>query len=135
MQILSRQSISTMPHFEYVLKGIKSVQVRKGVTKRTRLPITPNILRRMKAVWLVGNSDYHNIMLWAACCTGFLRSGEVTTPAQFDPSAHLSFRDITLDCNINPTMARVQIKSFKTDPFRKGVAVYTWAAQTTTFAR
>ena len=68
-------------------------------------------------------------MLWAACCTcffGFLRSGEITVPSagEYDPGAHLSYGDVTLDSRESPTMAQVNIKASKTDPFRKGVSIY-----------
>ena len=68
-------------------------------------------------------------MLWAACCTcffGFLRSGEITIPSvkDYDPGAHLSYGDVTLDSNTTPSIVQVVIKASKTDPFRKGVKVY-----------
>ena len=68
-------------------------------------------------------------MLWAACCTcffSFLRSGEVTTPSarEYDPGAHLSYGDVTLDNTSNPSVVQEVIKASKTDPFRKGVKVY-----------
>ena len=121
--------LSSMPQLEYVLKGIKVDLAKRSVTQRSRLPITPSILRKIRSVLSEESAKYENIMLWAICCTcffGFLRSGEATTPAglQYDPGAHLSYGDVSLDSNENPSLARVSIKASKTDPFRKGVAVY-----------
>ena len=68
-------------------------------------------------------------MLWAAsllCFFGFLRSGEITVPADagFDEGAHLTFNDISVDCTENPQVIRVRIKASKTDPFRVGTDIF-----------
>ena len=116
-----------LPLLEYILKGIKSDQAKKLPSGgRTRLPITPGILGQLHRVW---NREAHkadNIMLWAACCMclfGLLRSGEISVPSltAYDPGAHLSVGDVTLDKAVAPTMVQVNIKASKTDPFRKGV--------------
>ena len=56
---------------------------------------------------------------------GFLRSGELVAPAEgeFDPSQHLSFRDIRVDNKTNPSVLWVRIKQSKTNPFRQGVSI------------
>lgn len=119
-----------MCRLEYVLKGIKAEQARSPTsTCRTRLPITPDILTRLRLVWERDRSNHNNIMLWAAVCIcffGFLRSGEICVPSQdaYDPGAHLSFGDVTLDNRHNPTLVQLTIKASKTDPFRKGVTIY-----------
>ena len=119
-----------MPLLEYVLKGIKSEQAKKGPSAaRTRLPITPAIMRQLRSVWEKDPKNGDHIMLWAACCTcfcGFFRSGEITVPSakEYDPGAHLSFGDVTLDSCENPTLAQINIKASKTDPFRKGVSIF-----------
>ena len=120
----------SMPLLEYVLRGIKSDQAKKGMTAvRTRLPITPSIMQQLRLVWERDPGNCDHIMLWAACCTcffGFLRSGEITVPSagEYDPGAHLSYGDVMLDSRESPTMAQVNIKASKTDPFRKGVSIY-----------
>ena len=76
--------LSSMPQLEYVLKGTKVDLAKRSVTQRTRLPITPPILRKIRSVLSEESAKHENIMLWAICCTcffGFLRSGEATTPA------------------------------------------------------
>ena len=67
-------------------------------------------------------------MLWAAatlCFFGFLRSGEVTVPADnaFDPSTHITFNDLSVDDPSNPRVVKLRLKASKTDPFRKGVDI------------
>ena len=64
-------------------------------------------------------------MLWAAatlCFFGFLRSGEVVVPSDrgFDPTVHLTFADVRVDCQVNPQLLEVHLKASKTDPFCKG---------------
>lgn len=122
--------IASWPLLEYTLRGIKLRQAKHRVTRvKQRLPITPDILRKLKGSW---EKDCHNsdfIMLWAASCTcffGFLRSGEVTVPSmsEYDPEGHLSEGDVSLDSQSEPSVVRVHIKASKMDPFRKGVYVY-----------
>ena len=67
-------------------------------------------------------------MLWAAvtlCLVGFLRSGEVTIPSDhsFDPAAHITFSDISVDHIQDPQSVKLREKASKTDPFRRGVDI------------
>ena len=76
---------------KHVLRGIKKEHSKQANITKSRLPITPNILLKLRSVW---EEEASNIMLWAACCTcyfGFLRSGEISIPSDrgYDPSAHL----------------------------------------------
>ena len=86
-------------------------------------------MRLIKQGWDGSADDTDVLMLWAAttmCFFGFMRAGELTVPTQgtFDPSAHLSFRDVAFDDPANPSVMEVRIKASKTDPFRKGVNLY-----------
>lgn len=115
------------PRLEMVLKGIKKDTANQHNT-RPRLPVTIEILAKMKAVLLCKPQDYNNIMLWAACCTaffGFLRCSEFTVPSQVDylPDTHLSLSDVAIDCKESPAMVQITIKQSKTDPFRQGVQI------------
>ena len=79
---LGDPEMSKMPQLEYVVKDLKRSSVGP---KRTRLPITPEILRRLKGVWLAWPNRRDAYMLWAAvtmCFCGFLRSGKVVVPSQ-----------------------------------------------------
>ena len=117
---------SQMPRLYYVLKGVKCVQDKSGRGGLERLPITPAILRKLRYVWSESAADPE---LWATCCLcffAFLRVGEMTTPdgGGYDPSVHLSYKDIAIDDPWRPSFIRVSIKQSKTDPFRKGVCLY-----------
>ena len=113
------------PCLELVLKGIK----KESTPKRSRLPITLDIMGKIKQVLLQSPKDPDNIMMWAACCTaffGFLRCSEFTIPSltSFDPEVHLAQADIAIDDKLSPTVVQITIKQSKTDPFRKGVQLY-----------
>ena len=116
------------PRLQQVLKGIKKAQAvsRQPAIRR---PITPTILKGIRATLLSQPRCFSNIMTWAACCLaffGFLRSSEFTVPSQYeyDGSVHLSVQDITIDSRSAPRMIRVRIKQSKTDSFRQGVDIY-----------
>lgn len=67
---------------------------------------------------------YDNIMYWAAFSIqglfAFLCSAEFTVPSteQFDPTWHLTPKDISVDNLQRPTMMKVYIKGSKTDRTR-----------------
>ncbi len=91
--------LPTLPQLHYVLRGVKRSQGEGGDLSREHLPITPPLLRQIKAVWESQASDLDYTMLWAACCLaffGFLRAGEFTVPGDtgFDASTHLSWGDL-----------------------------------------
>ena len=93
-----------------------------GSASRERLPITPDILRKMKGVWLSTGDSKDTKLIWAACCLcffGFLRAGELTVPSssEYDPGVHLNVGDLALDNATQPSLARVNIKQWKTDLF------------------
>ena len=61
-------------------------------------------------------------MLWDMCCLalfGFLRVSEFTIPgeASFNPTCHLSLKDVAIDNREDPRLLQVAIKQSKTDPF------------------
>ena len=97
--------------------------------KRTRLPITPDILLKLRKVWEAKSKHHDSIMLWGACCLcylGFLRMGEITVPAKsaYDPGEHLNCSDVIVDSIANPTLLKVRIKASKTDSFHQGVELF-----------
>jgi len=124
--------IAQMPQLEYVLKGVKRLT---KLGSRTRLPITPPILRELKRIWEKEAVNPDMKMLWAASCLcffGFLRSGEVVTATveSYDPEVHLCYGDIRIDSHTSPSFLQVQIKASKTDPYRQGVTLYIGATGT-----
>ena len=83
----------------------------------------------MRLQWEKQGLSQDHVMLWAAVTLsffGFFRSGEVTVPSDsaFDPSAHLTLEDISVDQITVPRVMKVHLKTSKTDPFRKGVDVF-----------
>ena len=108
---------------DYVLKGIRRCQACCGYgSSRQRFPITPEILRAIRALWKV---NWDSKMLWAAFCLGFfgfLRAGEFTVPeGAYDSGCHLPFNDIAVDSHHSPSRLQVTLKASKTDPFRRGI--------------
>ena len=117
-----------MPKLDYVLRGIKKHQAEQSSDERTRLPITPALLSKMREVWGDSSVGTDVTMIWAACCLaffGFLRLGELTVPSdkEYDPQTHLGLTDISFDHPTCPSRMAVVIKQSKTDPFRKGVTL------------
>ena len=118
-----------MPKLEGVIKGIKGTQARSGSSEKKRLPITPSIRNSTRLQRENQGSSQDHVMLWAAVTLsffGFFQSGEVTVPSDsaFDPSAHLTFEDVSVDQITDPRVLKVHLKTSKTDPFRKGVDVF-----------
>ena len=111
-----------------MLKGIRKQQAI-GSAPRIRQPITIQIMAGIKSILLKDPHDYHNIMMWAACCLafiGFLRSSEFTVPSQdtYDSQVHLSPKDIAVNNQANPQLLQVVIKQSKANPFRQGASLY-----------
>ena len=119
--------VENMPLLELALRGAKREQA--GVPTRTRLPITPAVLEKLRSSWNRDPTNQRHVMLWAACCVaffGFLRSGELTVaePAGFDPGQHLTMGDVSVDNTEKPTCVALRIKQSKTDLFRRGVSIH-----------
>ena len=113
-----------MARLEYVTRGIKKHETETKEGQRPRLPITPPLLMKMRAVWEPTGTTHNTKMLWAASCLcffAFLRAGELTVPTEkvYDPSVHLSVGDIAVDDARWPSLLRVTIKQSKTNPFQK----------------
>ena len=118
------------PRVELVLRGIKRFKANRGVLDRSRLPITPSVLRKLKRVWSTNPNSYSNRLFWAAACLGFfgfLRCAEFTVPSasSYDRARHLSLSDVSFSRSTQ-TVSRlaIKIKQSKTDPFAKGVSIF-----------
>lgn len=120
--------LAAMPRLQQVLRGVRVEQGKAGRSPRPRLPITPGILRKMRGVWEEEGMSRNSRMLWAAASVNFFsfcRSGEITVPSEksYDPTAHLSYSDISVNDSDNPSIIAIQLKKSKTDPFRQGVRI------------
>ncbi|XP_057316866.1 uncharacterized protein LOC130657895 [Hydractinia symbiolongicarpus] len=116
--------IYTMRRLYYVVGGIRRSHPHQRLR---RLPITPVHLRDM--LRFVGQSGFKPIdkLMWRALILlaffGHLRVSEYVSPSvkTFDASVNLMATDIFIDSDSN--IATVNIKCFKTDPFRMGFKI------------
>ena len=120
--------MQAMPRLRQMLKGVQVVQGKKGRAPKPRLPITPEVLRKMKAVWADQGDLYDTMMMWAAATTtffSFCRAGEIVVEREdsYDPNSHLLFRDIAVDDAKSPSMVSLLLRHSKTDQARKGVKI------------
>ena len=67
-------------------------------------------------------------ILTESCCGPQLHCASlvlcVPSDSAYDESAHLCFKDVTVDSIQNPQALRVRLKASKTDPFRVGVDIF-----------
>ena len=70
--------LAHMPKLSLVERGIRRSKSLQA--ERTRLPMTPGILRQLRALWSAKATDFDHIMLWAACCTAFFSGWERSQP-------------------------------------------------------
>ena len=83
------------PRLEMVLKGIK--KDKEAANPRTRLPITVEIMEKLRGKFNKKPTDHNNIMMWAACSLAFFlaSSGAVNSQCHHkkntrQPSIYLS---------------------------------------------
>ena len=124
----------SMPRLGQVLRGIRRFRAEEGYKDRVRLPVSPEMLLKLRGSW-EKRADWDSVMLWVAVCLcyfGCTRAGEITAPERgsFDPGAHLTFQDVVVDRADKPRKIKVTIKASKTDPFREGVDIHLgWTGQ------
>ena len=113
------------PRLHYTLRGVSRLQSKSS--RRSRLPITPDILLKLAAVWAGGLvPEYDARLLWAACCVGFfgfLRAGEFTSTS-LQPSPSICVSDVAVSSHTAPSVVRVHLRRAKTDPFGHGVEIF-----------
>ena len=115
-----------IPRLQLVLIGIKKCQALTH-SPRVCLPITLQIMYKIKEVLSQEPQSYKNIMLWAACCIAFLgsclrvynsRSRWLWCVFLFIPLRYLSWQpDKFLSFESD-------LKTVKTNPFWRGVNIY-----------
>ena len=95
---------------------------------RSRLPITPAILDRLRTHW-EATKHKERLGLWgvsALCFAGFFRLGELlpSSKAQAKERGRLLWGDITVDNARAPQMLRVHLRVSKCDQFGKGINIF-----------
>ena len=88
--------LGAFPQLHYMVRVVGRLSLWSN--HPARLPVTPDILAHLCAVWSASPVSYTSCMLCAACCLGFaafLRSGEFTCPSvgAYD-SSMLSWGDV-----------------------------------------
>lgn len=119
-----KDPMADAPQLGLAMRGVKR---KKPAAGDARLPITPLVLQAILGVVRRDPHQYTNIMMWAACCLGyfaFLRSGEFTTNAAYDPEQHMAAQDVAIDRYENPSLLSIRIKQSKTDQARAGITLY-----------
>ena len=111
---------------DYVLKGVR--RQGRGTPRPTRMPITPQVLRRILQVWSQDPPSFDRKMLWAAFCLGFfafMRAGEFTCPSReaYTPNM-LTASDVHVDSHLRPTRLAIHIRESKTDQFGIGAMLH-----------
>jgi len=102
------------PRLHLTLRYIKRKQASTHPS-RTKLPITIDILHKIRSYLSTKPPSYSNTMLWAMCCLaffGFLWVGEFAIPSEnlYDPTMHLSLQDILIDSRDNPHLLQVTLR-------------------------
>ena len=117
-----------MPKLSLVERGIQRMKSSK-LSGQQRLPITPSILRQIRALWSTRAHEFDIVILWAACCTaffGFFRMGEITSATtrgqQHDRGVMVD--NVAVNNPHNPTMVKIHLKCSKTDQYGKGFDIY-----------
>ena len=118
---------SSLPILKRVQAGISRVRLGRGQPSRVRLPITAQVLRRIKGA-LECSAHPEKELLWAVSCTaffGFFRLGELllSSAANFNPRLHLAWGDMAVDNTQSPQMVRFHLKQSKTDPSGRGADI------------
>ena len=120
---------SSLPRLKRVQADISKIGLLGGRNnpRRIRLPITPTILRRMKAV-LDTSPCRERLVVWAIACSaffGFFRLGELLPKGskRFDPAVDLEWGDVSLDNHDNPQMVQFHIKVSKCNQLGAGVDI------------
>ena len=116
---------SSLPMLKRVQAAISRARVLRGTTtKRIRLPITAQVLAKIRQA-LSNSSNLERLVLWAIACTaffGFFRLGELLPESAnaFNASTDLAWGDVAVDSHLAPTMIQIHLKKSKCDQFGAG---------------
>ncbi|XP_071082515.1 uncharacterized protein [Haliotis cracherodii] len=120
--IFDHRGSGALNRLQSIMRGYKKLQ---APTPRKRLPITYTVLARIMCTLRAGVLGLLNDLVMECMCLtaffGFLRCGEITCGARFDPSANICLSDIKFD--FAKRKCTILLKASKTDPFRVGVPI------------
>ena len=91
------------------------------ILKRTRLPITLEILQSINALLTEKTHSYYNITInFGSLLLSLLRASKftITKDTSHRSECHLLFSDIVANNRDHPQVLNTTIKQLKTDPFR-----------------
>ncbi|XP_048243054.1 uncharacterized protein LOC125375983 [Haliotis rufescens] len=120
--IFDYRGSGALNRLQSIMRGYKKLQ---APTPRKQLPITFTVLARIVCTLRAGVlGPLNDLVMECMCLTaffGFLRCGEITCAARFDPSANICLSDIKFD--FAKRKCTILLKASKTDPFRVGVPI------------
>ncbi len=118
---------SSLPILKRVQAGIKRAKLLRHEPARLRLPITVNILGKIRSALDTSNHP-QKVLIWAVACAaffGFFRLGELLPEniTSIDPATSLMWGDVAIDNHKDPGMVKVHLKKAKCDQFGKGADI------------
>ncbi|XP_071116832.1 uncharacterized protein [Haliotis cracherodii] len=124
-------STGALNRLQTLLRGYKRAHTPE---RRKRLPITyhvlRNIIKRLRDGVFGPSNDLVMECMYLTAFLGFLRCGELTCSANFDPSRNITMSDISFVHHKRSCV--ITLKVSKTDPFRLGVSIDLFATDTMT---
>ena len=127
IRLLDSRDQSSLPILKRVQARINRACESDNQAREVRLPITPHLLRQIRAA-LDSSRNPEKTTLWAVCCTvffGFFRLGELllVTAVTFKTGQHLAWGDVAVDNPQDPGMIRIYLKQSKTDQTGQGAHI------------
>ncbi|XP_048257454.1 uncharacterized protein LOC125383226 [Haliotis rufescens] len=120
--IFDHRGSGALNRLQSIMRGYKKLQ---APTSRKGLPITYTVLARIVCTLHAGVlGPLNDLVMECMCLTAFfrfLRCGEITCTARFDPSANICLSDIKFD--FAKRKCTILLKASKTDPFQVGVPI------------
>ena len=113
--------IQLFPRMCQVIRGVELTRSVRGNQMRTRLPITPSILRKLRGSWWSQGSQSSAL----TASFGFCQLGELTVPweGDYDPSVHLSLTDVACNNQQRSTAVSLLLHRMKTDQASRKVKI------------
>ena len=121
------QEQSSFPILKTVQRGVSCTCLGHPQASQVRLPITSQVLCRVKSE-LERLDHPESWVLWVACCVaffGFFHFSELLLSAceDFNARLHFTWGDVAVDNTCNPHMVWCHLKQSKTDQMGCGVDV------------